>query len=158
MIDAHRGTLANSQIHQTKTWESRKNLNRRNSGKWQDSHVEKESAKFLTLSSWAQYTVHKIHKEYIVNVLNLDLITQDEYNLNSKDKPAIAKQFWSYAKSKLRDTTGVALKHIEGVLVSCAKGKTNNRNYQYVTIFSKEEGEIPSKGASPHPVIIEPRH
>ena len=126
--------------------------------KEQKSHAEKGRAKYLTLRSRAQATVCKAHKEYIESVLNLDLITQDEYNLNSKDKPAIAKQFWSYAKSKLRDTTGVALKHIEGVLVSCAKGKTNNRNYQYVTIFSKEEGEIPSKGASPHPVIIEPRH
>ena len=43
--------------------------------------------------------------------------------------------------------------------LSDANDKTNTLNQQYVSIFRKEEGDIPFKGVNPHPVMeIEPQH
>ena len=39
------------------------------------------------------------------------------------------------------------------VLVLDVKGKANTLSQQYVSILSKEEGDIPPKGVSPHPVM-----
>ena len=69
-----------------------------------------------------------------------------------KDKQAVAKQFWSYVKTRRRDATVATPLHNDGVLVPDTKGKTNTLNQQYVTVFSKVEGDISSKGVSPYPV------
>ena len=59
----------------------------------------------------------------------------------------------SGALSKRRDAIGVVALHNESVLMSDAKVKANTLNQQYVSIFSKEEGGIPYKCVSPHPVM-----
>ena len=101
-------------------------------------------------TSFQATTLRKAH-----NILNLDLMKHDEYKETSKDKQAVAKQFWSYVKSKRRDATGVAPLRKDSVLMSHAKGKASilNQQTEYVSVFSKEERDIPSKGVSSHPVM-----
>ena len=109
-------------------------------------------AKFLTLHSWSQATIHKAHSEYTKSILNLDLIKQNKYKGNSKDNQqtnTVTNQCWSYVKSKRKDATGVAPLHSNTVLVSDTYGKTNTLNQQYASIFCKEEGDIPSKCVIP---------
>ena len=52
----------------------------------------------------------------------------------------------------------MALLHNDDVLVSGTKSKAHTLNQQYVSVFSKEEGDIPSKGVRPHPDNVEPQH
>ena len=61
------------------------------------------------------------------SILHLELLKQDVYKETtcSKDKQAVAKQFWSYVKSKRRFATGDAHLRNDDVPVSDAKGKAN---------------------------------
>ena len=74
--------------------------------------------------------------------------------VNKSDDKAVNKRFWTYIKSKKKDSCSVAPLRSEGVLISDAKGKANILNEQYSSVFTKDENDnMPAKGRSTAPSI-----
>ena len=64
------------------------------------------------------------------------------------------KKFWEYIKSLKKDASGVSPLKKDGVLVSDSKGKADNLNQQYASVFTEEDiDSIPDLGISPHPTM-----
>ena len=63
-------------------------------------------------------------------------------------------KFWSYIKSKLCDSSGVAPLMKDGILHSESRVKANLLNDQFVSVFTREDSSsLPDLGDSPHPDV-----
>ena len=70
-------------------------------------------------------------------------------------KTKATKRFWTYVKSKKKDTSNIAPLRENGTLISDAKGKANILNRQYCSVFTKDDPTVdpPSKGTSTIPTL-----
>ena len=95
---------------------------------------EKHKQHFLDLR-------HKAQKEQAAYRTYIDSI----FELNSRsstapsDKSSVLKRFWSFVKSKKKNSCGVAPLRKNGTLVSDAKGKDDILNQQYSSVFSSDD-------------------
>ena len=124
-------------------------IHRRNRAyeKWKQTNSPETHQKFLTLRSVCQKRLRKAHQDYLDNIFNLE-------NNSEPDKATVTKRFWTFVKSKKKDSCSIAPLRSEGVLVSDSKGKANILNKQYCSVFSKNNSSaVPSKGPSDAPTL-----
>ena len=108
--------------------------------KWKKTQSDDHYVHYLKLRSTCQKNVRNANSDYISNIFNLE-------NPDEPDKSKVTKRFWTYVKSKKKDSCCVSPLKSEGVLVSDAKGKANILNSQYCSVFGREDDpNIPSKG------------
>ena len=109
---------------------------------------EKHKNSFLDLRHQAQKAERSAYKQYTDSIFGLgDVNTQDP-----TERQSICKRFWSYIKSRRKDSCGIAPLKSEGTLISDAKGKAGVLNKQYCSVFTNEDpvAELPQMGPSPH--------
>ncbi len=141
-----------SRPQKNKPWISREIItliHRRNRAftTWMKNKTEELRNRFITLRSEAQRKIRKAHQDYLNVIFNIDTPIDC-------DKTEANKRFWSYVKSKKKDSCSVSPQREEGVLVSDAVGKASILNRQYCSVFSIEDtSDIPSKGPSPNSTI-----
>ena len=100
----------------------------------------------MCLRSECQKIKHS-HQEYLKNIFNQD-------NPTEEDKAEVSKRFWSYVKSKKKDSCSVTPLRMDEVLVSDSRGRANILNHQYCSVFTNEDtSNIPSKDP-PLPVTM----
>ena len=93
-----------------------------------------------------QRYIRKAHKEYLKRIFEID--SSDD------DKTKATKRFWTYVKSKKKDSCTIAPLRSEGVLIADAVGKANVLNKQYCSVFTKEEVPVTvSKDPSQAPTM-----
>ena len=115
--------------------------------KWKKRNTKEQHDKYLNLRSECQKKIRSSHKQYTDKIFNLDDPPEPE-------KVQVSKRFWTYVKSKKKDTCSVLPLKSEGVLISDAKGKVNILNQQYCSVFPNEDtSTIPSKGPSTKPTL-----
>ncbi len=134
-----------------KPWISREiitMIHRRNRAykSWQTSKSSETHTKYHQLRSKCQKKIRKAHKEYMNNIFNLEN--------TEREKSIVSKRFWTYVKSKKRDSCSISPLRSEGLLISDAIGKGNILNQQYFSVFSKPEYQfIPAMANSTSPTI-----
>ena len=112
---------------------------------WKRTKSEAAHKTFTTLRSLCQNKIRKAHSDYLKNILDFDS------NLDN-DKKKASKRFWTYVKSKKKDSCSIPPLRSEGVLIADAVGKANILNRQYSSVFTLEDtNNIPSKGHSKAP-------
>jgi hypothetical protein len=117
--------------------------------KWKQTHSEDSMIKFRQLRSLAQRKLREAHRSYTDLIFNL--VDPDDF-----DKQAANKRFWTYVKSKKKDSCSTAPLRKNGVLISDAAGKAQILNDQYCSVFTQEDlHSIPVLGPSPHPSLPE---
>ena len=121
-----------------------------NTPKWQngqryDSHQRNNS---LLVKSGHSSNLSQFEGKYIkqANRGCLDKIISEDFNTNPK-------KFWSYIKSKHKESTGVSpLKNQDGFLKSDGSSKAEILNTQFKSVFTEEDlSNLPHKGESPYP-------
>ena len=82
-----------------------------------------------------------------------DIITCPDSEL---DSPHPNKRFWMVMKGLKRESSVVAPLLLQGQYASDHTRKATVLNHQYVSVFTKENlANIPDKGPSPHPKMLE---
>ena len=115
--------------------------------KWKKTNTKEQYDKYLKLRSECQKKIRSSHRQYTEKIFNLD-------DPQEPEKVQVSKRFWTYVKSRKKDTCSVSPLKSEGVLISDAKGKANILNQQYCSVFSIEDtSTIPSKGHSTKPTL-----
>ena len=115
--------------------------------KWKASKTPDLFKKFTTLRSECQRKLRKAQQDYLDNIFDLE-------NNTEEGKGNATKRFWTFIKSRKKDSCSVAPLHSQGVLISDAKGKANILNQQYCSVFPNDSNcEIPSKGPSTAPSL-----
>ena len=92
--------------------------------KWKKTQSDDHYAHYLKLRSTCQKNIRNANSDYIRNIFNLE-------NPDEPDKSKVTKRFWTYVKSKKKDSCCVSPLKSEGVIVSDAKG-----NWQTFSIAS----------------------
>ena len=114
---------------------------------WKKLKTEKNLKTLNSLKAESQQKVRKAHQDYLQNIFEVNTPSDN-------DKTLANKRFWTYVKSRKKDTCSVSPLKAEGVLISDAAGKSNILNKQYCSVFTKEDSEdIPSKGPSQAPIM-----
>ena len=117
--------------------------------KWKHTHSEDSKTKFQQLRSLAQCKLREAHRTYTDSIFNLE-------DPKDSDKQAANKRFWTYVKSKKKDSCSTAPLRKNGVLISDAVGKAQILNDQYCSVFTQEDFDsIPALGPSHHPRLPE---
>ena len=96
---------------------------------WKRTKSEAAHKTFTILRSLCQNKIRKAHSNYLKNILDFDS------NLDN-DKKKASKRFWTYVKSKKKDSCIIPPLRSEGVLIADAVGKANNLNRQYSSVFT----------------------
>ena len=111
---------------------------------WKQTKSAQQHQKFKLLRSQCQNRIRNAQQNYLDTIFNLE-----ENNIQSN------KRFWTFIKSKKKDSCSVAPLRTEGgVLISDAIGKANILNNQYASVFTKDNvGDVPSKGISTSPTL-----
>ena len=113
--------------------------------KARETKSENHKKRFLKLRQDAQRAERSAYKAYTDAIFGLN-DTQD-----ASDRQNITKRFWSFIKSKRKDTCGVSPLRDNGLLISDAKGKANILNNQYSSVFTDQDGShLPPLGPSPY--------
>ena len=96
--------------------------------------------RYKRIKCQTQRGLRSAHKQYMEEVVSNDL----------QENP---KAFWSYAKSKRQESTGVApLKNKYGFIHSASSSKVKILNGQFVSAYTRDDKtKMPTKGPSPHP-------
>ena len=113
---------------------------------WRKTKSEDIHHSYLVQRALCQQKIRQAHKQYLNSIFEID---------SSEDNKTVAnKRFWSYVKSKKKDSCTVSPLRSEGVLIADAVGKANILNKQYCSVFTKEEVPInTSKGPSQAPTM-----
>ena len=94
----------------------------------------------------AQKEERAAYRTYIDSIFDLD----SGSSTAPSDKSSVLKRFWSFVKSKKKNSCGVAPLRKNGTLVSDAKGKADILNQQYSSVFASDDPQTaPSKGERP---------
>ena len=102
--------------------------------------------KFLALRHKAQQEERSAYKSYTDSIFDIG-----NKDLNPSERQSICKRFWSFIKSRRRDSCGIAPLKSKGLLVSDGQGKANILNKQYTSVFNKDDTEAPPDlGRSPY--------
>ena len=98
---------------------------------------------------WGHYRAIRKHIKRQLAIAH-DSYIKDLLEIQPQEKP---KRFWSYIKSKKKDSTGVsALKLPDGTTISDSKSKAGLPSDQFHSVFTKEDlGCIPDLGISDIP-------
>ena len=102
-------------------------------------------ARYLQLRHEAQKQERLAYKHY----------TDSIFDLNSSNEPdnksSALKRFWTFIKSKRKDSCGVSPLRKNGTLISDAKGKADVLNQQYSSVFTKSASNtVPLVEPSPY--------
>ena len=135
-----------------KTWITREiisNIHRRDRyfTAWKKNKSEELQQSYLTQWALCQRNIRKAHKDHLKRIFEID--SSDD------DKTMTTKRFWTYVKSKKKDSCTIAPLRSEGVLIADAVGTANVLNKQYCSVFTKEEIPVTvSTGPSQAPTML----
>ena len=113
------------------------------SGRPEDWETFKEFRRFV------KQELIKSHDEYIKGILDTD-------GKDNGSKFKISKKFWSYVRTKRRDTTGIPVLKVDGKEITAGREKAEALSKQYDSIFTNEDlTNIPCLLTPPAPRIKE---
>ena len=97
--------------------------------KAKESHDPTHWTKFKQKRKEVKKALEDAHNNYVLGLLE---------GSDGEKKGSIGKQFWSYIKSKKRDTTGITSLMTENGEVTSPKDKAEALSSQYKSVFTKE--------------------
>ena len=100
--------------------------------------------KFKQLKALVQRQLRSSYQQYLQNIL-----------CNPHNPHKVNKHFWSFIKKLKRDPCGVSSLLSNNTYASDALGKANILNSHYQSIFTEENDNIPDKGPTPFPTMLD---
>ena len=109
--------------------ETDKEKKKRRYDKAKQSGTPEDWENFTEFRRFVKQEVIKRHDEYITGILDTD-------GKDNGSKFKISKKFWSYVRTKRRDTTGIPVLKVDGKEITAGREKAEALSKQYDSIFT----------------------
>ncbi|CAB4043415.1 Hypothetical predicted protein, partial [Paramuricea clavata] len=104
------------------------------------SHKPKHWDEFKKERNLVSRLVKQSHSSYLNDVIGASLDTNP-------------KKFWSYVRTSKSESSGIPLLKFNDKLCVSDKSKADALNFQFHSVFTRENAPIPNKGQSPYTSI-----